>query len=108
MFCNSEENTYLCTPQSLGGGIGRRAGLKIQYPLKMYGFESHPRHEKEQRNRCSFSLFHNVQKHFAGFGEGFGEGMVSEPGVDFGLALGEAFAEAALGQGVDLAAGEEI
>lgn len=36
---------YLCTPHTCpSGGIGRRDGLKIHYPLKMCRFESGPGH----------------------------------------------------------------
>lgn len=40
---------YICNPvynQGPGGGIGRRAGLKILFPLREYGFDSRPRHKK--------------------------------------------------------------
>ena len=33
-----------------GGGIGRRAGLKIQCPLKTCGFDSRPGYKKIERN----------------------------------------------------------
>ena len=46
-------NTF-AVPTSPDGGIGRRAGLKIQWPLKPCGFDSRLGHEKRERTALPF------------------------------------------------------
>ena len=55
-FGISAKLPYICSPPGPDGGIGRRAGLKIQYPLKMYGFDSRSGHPQKHRSslRCFF------------------------------------------------------
>ena len=50
-FClEFEKKDLLLHPSSRpGGGIGRRAGLKIQCPLKTCGFDSRPGYTKIER-----------------------------------------------------------
>ncbi len=43
-FGNNEKISNFAVAKRLGGGIGRRAGLKIQFPLRECGFDSHPRY----------------------------------------------------------------
>ena len=45
---------------SPGGGIGRRAGLKIQCPLKTCGFDSRPGYKTSRTNREVFLFIHNT------------------------------------------------
>ncbi len=51
-FClEFEKKDLLLHPSSRpGGGIGRRAGLKIQCPLKTCGFDSRPGYKKSKEN----------------------------------------------------------
>ena len=51
-FClEFEKKDLLLHPSSRpGGGIGRRAGLKIQCPLKTCGFDSRPGYKKSKDN----------------------------------------------------------
>ena len=55
-FCKAAKNIYLCIRSRPDGGIGRRAGLKIQWPLKPCGFDSRLGHKRKTASRGLFSF----------------------------------------------------
>ena len=56
-----------CTMIGPGGGIGRHAGLKIQWPSRPYGFKSRPGYIKgDIRKVCLLFIFHVQLKGLGG------------------------------------------
>ena len=58
MICRYKKITYFCTRVLCpGGGIGRRAGLKIQCPQQTCGFDSRPGYAKNQEVKLCLTSF---------------------------------------------------
>ena len=57
---------YFCRPilQCLGGGIGRRAGFKIQF-LRECGFDSRPRYKQQRCSACAAENLKNPSRAYS-------------------------------------------